>query len=91
MRSFPAIREVKRRVAGKKVVVMLDSLHTEEHVLAELRAYAPLVDVGSYVIVQDTANCPDTPSGLSLRTYPEDRQAPSGTNVVVTCKVDEVP
>ncbi|HIG68645.1 MAG TPA: hypothetical protein EYG46_05825 [Myxococcales bacterium] len=27
------------RVAGKKVLVILDSLHTKDHVLDELRAY----------------------------------------------------
>lgn len=36
------------------VVVMLDSNHTHEHVLAELNVYAPLVSVGSYCIVFDT-------------------------------------
>jgi cephalosporin hydroxylase len=51
----PAIvAEVKKRVAGGRTLVILDSLHTRDHVLAELRAYAPLVDVGSYLIVQDT-------------------------------------
>lgn len=49
------VAEVKRRVGGRRAVVILDSLHTRDHVLAELRAYAPLVDVGSYVIVQDSA------------------------------------
>jgi cephalosporin hydroxylase len=48
------VAKVKARVKGKKVLVILDSLHTEEHVLGELAAYAPLVDVGSYLIVQDT-------------------------------------
>jgi cephalosporin hydroxylase len=47
------VAEVTQRVKGKKVVVILDSLHTAEHVLNELHAYAPLVNVGSYVIVQD--------------------------------------
>jgi cephalosporin hydroxylase len=48
------VADVAKRVAGGKVMVILDSLHTEEHVLAELEAYSPLVSVGSYLIVQDT-------------------------------------
>jgi cephalosporin hydroxylase len=47
------VDEVKRRVAGKKVVVLLDSDHSRKHVLAEMRAYAPIVSRGSYMIVQD--------------------------------------
>ncbi len=51
----PAIVEaVREGVEGKRTLFILDSLHTRDHVLAELRAYAPLVSVGSYVIVQDT-------------------------------------
>jgi cephalosporin hydroxylase len=41
-------------VKGKSVLVILDSLHTTEHVRKELELYAPLVPVGSYIIVQDT-------------------------------------
>ena len=48
------VEEVRRRVEGKKVLVLLDSLHTKEHVAGELAAYAPMVSKGSYVIVQDT-------------------------------------
>ena len=39
----------------ERVLVILDSNHTHEHVLAELEAYAPLTTVGSYCIVFDTA------------------------------------
>jgi cephalosporin hydroxylase len=38
----------------KTVMVVLDSNHTHEHVAQELRLYAPLVTVGSYLIVFDT-------------------------------------
>ncbi len=48
------VSEVKNRVQGKKVLVILDSDHSKQHVLNELKAYAPLVPVGSYLIVQDT-------------------------------------
>jgi cephalosporin hydroxylase len=51
----PAIvAEVTKRVNGKKVLVILDSNHSKDHVLAELKAYAPLVPKDSYMIVQDT-------------------------------------
>ena len=36
-----------------KVMVMLDSNHLKDHVAAELEAYAPMVSVGSYIIVMD--------------------------------------
>jgi len=38
----------------KKIMVLLDSNHTHEHVLKELKAYSPLVKKGSYIIVFDT-------------------------------------
>jgi len=45
--------KIKRRVGKGSVMVILDSGHTEHHVLDELRLYAPLVHVGGYIVVQD--------------------------------------
>lgn len=39
---------------SRKVLVILDSNHTHEHVLNELRTYAPLVEKGQYLICGDT-------------------------------------
>lgn len=46
----------------ERVMVVLDSNHTHEHVLAELEAYAPLVSKGSYCVVFDTI-VEDLPAG----------------------------
>lgn len=63
----PAIvSQVESMAAGKRVLVVLDSNHTHDHVLAELQAYAPLVSVGSYCVVFDTI-VEDLPAGL----YPD--------------------
>jgi cephalosporin hydroxylase len=37
----------------EKVMVMLDSCHTKSHVLSELKAYAPMVTPGSYIVAMD--------------------------------------
>jgi cephalosporin hydroxylase len=39
---------------GASVMVVLDSDHSREHVLAELRSYGPLVTPGCYLVVADT-------------------------------------
>ncbi|MHA1410887.1 MAG: CmcI family methyltransferase, partial [Candidatus Odinarchaeia archaeon] len=48
----------------KRALVCLDSNHTHNHVLAELRAYTPLVGIGSYCIVGDTG-IEDLPVGAT--------------------------
>jgi cephalosporin hydroxylase len=40
--------------SGKRILVCLDSNHTHEHVVAELKAYASLASIGSYCVVFDT-------------------------------------
>ncbi|MCU1245618.1 MAG: Cephalosporin hydroxylase, partial [Acidobacteria bacterium] len=60
------VRQVGAHAAGKgSVMVILDSNHTHEHVLAELQLYAPLVTAGSYCVVFDTS-VEDAPEELFL-------------------------
>ncbi|PIE55291.1 MAG: cephalosporin hydroxylase [Dethiosulfovibrio peptidovorans] len=66
------ISQIYDRVQGyEKILVLLDSNHTHDHVLAELEAYAPLVSQGSYCVVFDTliedlpdSTFPDRPWGV---------------------------
>ncbi|MFA5348379.1 MAG: cephalosporin hydroxylase family protein [Methanoregula sp.] len=74
-------QQVKDFVAGYKeeysmqsdpvVMVVLDSMHTESHVLQEMELYGPLVSIDSYMITCDTIiehlppdSFPDRPWGV---------------------------
>lgn len=53
--AAPTVERVHALARGhERVLVLLDSMHTHEHVLAELDAYAPLVSPGSWCVVFDT-------------------------------------
>ena len=48
-------QEVSQKAAQcERVIVILDSNHTHDHVLSELNLYASLVSIGSYCVVFDT-------------------------------------
>lgn len=48
------IDDVRSRIRpGEKALVVLDSDHSKAHVLAELRAYGPMVARGSYIVTMD--------------------------------------
>lgn len=64
--------KVHERTQGKTTMVCLDSHHTHEHVLSELRLYAPLVSVGSYAVVFDT--------GVEFAPKPANRPWGPGNN-----------
>jgi cephalosporin hydroxylase len=52
--SESTINDLEKLLAnGKTTMVMLDSNHSKDHVLSELRLYSKYVSVGSYIIVQD--------------------------------------
>ncbi|MDA8135387.1 MAG: CmcI family methyltransferase [Desulfobacteraceae bacterium] len=49
------VSQVKNVVKdGKSFFVILDSLHTQAHVLAEMESYGPLLTKGNYMIVEDS-------------------------------------
>jgi cephalosporin hydroxylase len=55
-------KRVHERAGKSKVLLILDSNHTEEHVLAELNLYSDMVRAGSYLVVMDTV-IEDMPDG----------------------------
>jgi cephalosporin hydroxylase len=64
------VEQVKEVVKGKQtVLVVLDSNHTQDHVLKELQLYSPFVTPGSYIVVFDTI-VEDLPEGYFKEKRP---------------------
>ena len=62
--------KVKEIAKGKeRILVCLDSNHTHEHVLQELKLYSPLVSINSYIVVFDTI-VEDLPEGYFSQKRP---------------------
>ena len=70
-----AVRQVCAR--HERVLVILDSNHTADHVAAELSLYGDFVSVGSYLIVMDTF-IKDLPTGGIRRPAMEPRRTVPG-------------
>ncbi len=51
---------ISPRIKDKSVMVILDSNHSERHVLKELKIYSKFVSIDSFLIVEDT-NCSGYP------------------------------
>jgi len=63
------IEQVKEYIKpGMTIMVSLDSNHTHEHVLEELKLYSPFVTKGSYCVVFDTI-VEDMPAGMYDRPW----------------------
>ena len=69
----PAIvAQVEMHTIDKKtILVLLDSNHTHDHVLAELEMYAPFVSLNSYLVVYDTIveNLSSDPTPENVRPW----------------------
>jgi cephalosporin hydroxylase len=64
------VAKVKEHAEGRKnILVVLDSNHTHDHVLKELKFYSPFVSIDSYIVVYDTI-VEDLPEGYFSQSRP---------------------
>ena len=48
------VRQAQEAAVGRRVMIILDSDHSADHVFQEIVCYSPLVQLGDYLIVEDT-------------------------------------
>jgi cephalosporin hydroxylase len=48
------VNQIKQTLPDGDGIVILDSDHSKQHVIAELNTYKNLVNIGSYIVVEDT-------------------------------------
>jgi cephalosporin hydroxylase len=73
-----------------RVMVVLDSDHSYEHVLAEMRAYAPLVSVGAYLVVADTVLALPEAQNVRVRSWGPDNNPMMAIHTYLSEKSDFV-
>jgi cephalosporin hydroxylase len=90
------VEQMAAQARGKKVIVILDSLHVREHVLRELELYSALVPRGGYIIVNDTHLSgtnwvmpghagPDQAAREFLQTHQDFEVAPARPDFIISC------
>ena len=96
------VEDVRNRInADREVIVVLDSNHSYEHVLAEMELYGKFISPGGYMVVMDSVQemLQDTPTGsknwkhdnplAAIRTFlskhPEWETDPYYTRTHITC------
>jgi cephalosporin hydroxylase len=81
--TFNKVRQISKKF--NKILVLLDSIHSHDHVLKELRLYAQLVTKNSYIIVFDTMpNYSDNKTSNFIKkshTYKLNRKANAKTSI----------
>ena len=79
------LQQVQKITGGsQKVLILLDSHHTHDHVLDELRLYSPLVGRGSYLICGDTTIAYQPDSKVRNRPWGKGNNPKTALDVFMT-------
>ena len=73
--NLSTFKKIKKIIKGKKVLVILDSNHSHNHVLNELNLFAKIIKKNGYLIVMDT-----TTEFVNKKHINKDRNFGKGNN-----------